>query len=64
MLGAELRYENELLALVRRYGIKVVCCVLESDFLYYQSHYAEALRQNHCQLRLCDANMDLTLLVS
>lgn len=63
MLGAELRYENELLALVRRHGIKVVCCALESDFLYYQSHYAEALCQLHCQLRCCDGSTDLTSLV-
>ena len=58
MLGGELRYENELLALVRRHDIKAVCCVLETDYLHYQAHFQEALALHQCQLLFCKEDAD------
>lgn len=50
MLGAELRYENELIALVKHFGIRAVCCVEPTDYQRYQTHFADQLHTHHCKL--------------
>lgn len=50
MLGAQLRYANELLALVKRHHIKAVFCASQTDFHSIAASYQTDLLQLGCQL--------------
>ncbi len=59
LLDAELRYENELLALVERHSIKAVFCTSQTDFDNLEARYTESLKQAGCQLLIGNAQTEL-----
>lgn len=54
ILGTELRYSSELIALVVKHNIKAVLCAEQQSFDDYQQRLADELALYHCQLLLCE----------